>query len=255
MRLFLAVMLFFIVYRPLCILYPWTDWAEHLKVPDMPERLPTRAERQKLASEASDARPFPVTTSVLETLDSVWDFFKPWPNAQTRQKLRTGQDYAAFAVCWVNSRAQFFEYLLNYNTEWAMFTPSTSKYQDVPRARLIFADGSQQEVRGRTEPADVTDYFRWFEVRMLNYEFKVEEGRWRPCAGYCHWLAHRYATNDAGAPLKTIRLFSVRYDLPQPGTDARAAWAAQQGPAKEKVRPDFYEYDVASRNGKLLDTK
>ena len=134
-----------------------------------------------------------------------------------------------------------------------MFSPSTAKHTYILRARLIFADGSSRIEHGRTGPRDITHYFRWFEVRLLNYEYKIDEHRRTACAGFCNLLAHRYPTNDAGAELTTIRLFSVRYDLPQPGVDCRAAWEAQQGPPEKQPYPDFYEYDVASRNGKYLN--
>ncbi len=248
MRFFLGVMLFFLVYRPFCILYPWKDWLEHLQMDDAPARLATRAEREKLAASASPEKPFPVTDSLLGTLDSVWGFFKPWPGANTRARIRERRDYATFAVCWVNSRAHFVEALLLYNTEWSMFSPSVSTRKSMPRARLIYADGSTDEVASDTEPADRTHYFRFCECRVLNYQFKVRPGASLSCAGYCNWLAHRHAEKD-GAPLKTIRLYVVSYDLPAPGVDGRAYWQDAQPEGDD----DFYEYDVAERHGRKLD--
>src|SRR4051794_5677794 len=96
MRLFLGVMLFFIVYRPLCILFPWHTWADQLEMQTWPRRLPTPSERAKLAAQASEERPFPVTDRVLETLDSLRDFFTPWPSPDTRKEIRAARDYASF---------------------------------------------------------------------------------------------------------------------------------------------------------------
>jgi len=58
----------------------------------------------------------------------------------------------------------------------------------------------------------------------LNFAGTAEEA-----FGYCNLLRHRYPESDAGSPLREIRLFVVRYDLPPPGVDARR-WLRILGP-------------------------
>jgi hypothetical protein len=255
MRLFLSFLVFFIVFRSFTVLFAWKEWAKDLRMrPLLPTRLATAQERAKLARNATPDRPDPVREDLMESLDSVWEFFKPWPGEKTRAWIRSPQDLGKWAYCWTASRLEFVENVLGINQEWPMFSPSVSKRKWVARARLIYADRSKVIVRTHGDPEDLTRYSHWFKEKVLDHELKVEDEEYRgeECLGYCNLLAHRHARNKAGKPLKKIRLFMVRYDLTPPGEDPRAWLEAQTGPPENQQFPDFYEYDVASRHGKFL---
>src|SRR5215471_17202027 len=82
MRLFLTLFLFAITYRCFAILFPIEGWSDDFKVRRYPLRLSTLAELGDKAREASDENPHPVRDDLLETADSVWDYWKPWPGAE-----------------------------------------------------------------------------------------------------------------------------------------------------------------------------
>jgi hypothetical protein len=256
MRLLLTLILFDMVFRGFSVLYPWDDWADELDMRVKPRRLPTRAEWAELPAQASAAADRdPRREEVMLTLDSAWDFFKPWPEAAARAKMRTWADGGKWALTWMSSRLEFAENLVGFNEEWPMFSPSVATRKYVARARLVFADGSERTVRGLCDPEDLTRYSHWFEEKILDHELKVKEGgegKARDNKGYCNLLAHRHPRNDAGSGLKTIYLYMVRYNLAPPGADAREWLRGQTGPPKEQVLKDFYEYDVAAREGKIL---
>jgi hypothetical protein len=254
MRIFLCVLLFDIIYRSLSVLLPWSDWISDLDMKKYPRRLATREERERLAAQATADNPNPVLKETMLALDSIWEYWKPWPGPDTRDRMNSRQDRVKFALAWLTSRLDFVENVVGINEEWPMFSPGVSKRKWVARARLIYADGSQRIIRNHGDPEDLTRYSHWFEEKILDHELKVEDDERSidEAFGYCNLLAHRYSRNDAGKELKTIRLFMVRYDFPPPGADARAFLAAQNGPPKDQVYPDFYEYDVARRHGKFL---
>lgn len=257
MRIFLGVLLFDMIFRGFSTTYAWPKWADDLDMRTMPRRLPTRAEMGDLARAAQPDDPDPVREDVMLAFDSVWVFFRPWPDAGVRPRLRTWPDVGRWALVWVVSRLEFCENVVGINQEWPMFSPSASKQQWFPRARLVYADGSERIIRGRGDPEDLTNYSNWWKEKHLDHELKVHEGegKSRDALGYCNLLAHRYAHNDRGAELHTISLFVVRYDLTPPHVDP-AAWLRQQtGPPKDQHYPDFFVYDVASGHGKTLLTR
>ena len=51
---------------------------------DPAARLPTRAEIARLAASVREDRPHPVRDDILFAFDSVWEFFKPWPEPAVR---------------------------------------------------------------------------------------------------------------------------------------------------------------------------
>lgn len=255
MRLFLTFLLFHMVFRGFSVLYPWDDWADELDMRTMPRRLPTRAEWAELPSQATTETPCPRTEDVMRTLDSVWDFFKPWPEASARAKMHTWTDGGKWALAWTSSRLEFAENLVGFNEEWPMFSPSVATRKHVARARLVYADGDERTVRGLCDPEDLTNYTHWFEEKILDHELKVKEGgegQARRNRGYCNLLAHRYPRNAYGVELKTIYLYMVRYNLAPPGADARVWLKEQSGPPEGQVFKDFFEYDVAAGEGKIL---
>src|SRR5262245_45601164 len=109
MRLFLAFLLFEIVFRSFSVCFDCAGWGKSLDMRLAPRRLPTRAEIAELAAKASDENPHPVRDDVLFAFDSVWEFFKPWPEPAVRPKLRTWDDGGRWAVAWLASRLEFFE--------------------------------------------------------------------------------------------------------------------------------------------------
>ena len=255
MRLFLGVLLFDIVFRSLSVLFPWTDWARELDMRFLPSRLPTRAELAELSARDTPEEPNPGGEEVMQALGSAWRFWRPWPGEESRRRIRTAGDGGKFAFCWLCSRLEFVENVCGINEEWPMFSPNVSRRKWVPRARLVFADGSELVVRPAADPGDPTRYSHWNQEKVLDYELKVREGADHAddCFGWCNLLAHRHPRNEAGSPLVRVVCFQVRYDFPPPGADARAFLAAQAGPPPEQVYPDFYEYDVATRHGKCLE--
>jgi hypothetical protein len=256
MRLFLAVLLFDMAYRSLTVALPWKEWNRELALDPMPERLPTRAQMADLSAQSTPEKPHLLRDRILDSFDSVWTFFKPWPDPPTRARLRSGADWGKYTLCWLNSRLEFVENVAGINEEWPMFSPNVSRRQRVARARLIYADGSQRVQRNHGDPEDLTRYSHWFEEKVLDHELKVRDGEGYKdeAKGYCNLLAHRYRLNAKGHPLRKIRLFMVRYRLPPPDVDARAFLAAQNDGAipADRVGPDFYEYDVATRDGTWL---
>jgi hypothetical protein len=256
MRIFLSVLLFDIAFRGLTVAFPWADWAREMDMRLSPVRLPSRAEMAKLRAEATPERPYPVRDEVLDSLDSVWAFFKPWPTEKTRKHLHSGTDWGVYALCWLNSRLEFAENVLGFNEEWPMFSPNVSRLKRVARARLTYDDGSEIIQRNHGDPEDLTHYSHWFEEKILDHELKVKDssGNEDEAFGYCNLLSHRYRLGPRGQQLVKIRLYMVRYYLPPPGEDARAFLAAQTGKElpEDQIGPDFYEYNVAQRRGKWL---
>jgi hypothetical protein len=256
MRIFLFVILFEIIFRGFSVMIPWSDWASELDMRYMPVRMPTRAEIATLSEKASPEQPFPVRDDVLESLDSLWDFGKPWPEARSRAKIRSWSDAGKWTFCWVSTRLAFVENVIGFDQEWPMFSPGVGKRKWVCRARLVYADGSECIVRNLGDPEDLTRYSHWFQEKNLSHELRIKEGTGRANDdfGYCNLLSHRYSEQD-GSPLVRIHLFLVRYDMPPPGEDARAWWTSQTGPPEKQVLPDFYLFDATTRHGKCLVDK
>jgi hypothetical protein len=261
MRLLLCFLVFDMVFRGFSILAPWGDWKDELGMARLPLRLPTRAELAQLYAQA-DAKPgsSPVTDRLVETADDVWAYLKPWPEDEARRRIRSWADVGKWAFVYACTRMEMFENVVGFNQEWPMFSPNVSRRKWVARARLRFEDGSEREVRGLCDPADLTRYSHWNQEKVLSYELKVkdrrshdgDEGPDDDAFGYCNLLSHRYPRNEAGSPLRTIRLFEVRYDFPPPGVDFQAYLKEQSGPPPSQVYPDFYEFDAKARNGKCL---
>src|SRR5262249_50758676 len=155
----------------------------------------------------------------------------------TRVKVRSWEDGGKFAFCWLSSRLSYTEALLGYDEEWPMFSDLAHERRHT-RARLVYAGGSDRVVRQTTQPPDLAPSSCWNQEKVYDYETKVrnEAGHAAHCQGYCNWLAHRYARNESGAALKTIVLYRVWYDLPRPGTDARAHYEEQMERIKDPPR-------------------
>jgi hypothetical protein len=256
MRLFLALLLFDIVFRSLSVLWPWKSWSKQLAMQRLPVRLATRAELDRERARAQPGAPDPFFEDAFESLDSIWEFFKPWPGPKTRRKIHNWRDGGKFALFWLGSRFEFLENVVGINEEWPMFSPSCTGEKYIGRARLHYADGTTAIHRQLGDPADKTRFAHWNEEKRLDHELKICKGRDEDdCWGYCNWLGHRYARNENGSPLKRIVLFTVRYESLPPGEDAYTWWKAQSGPPRDQHLPPFYEYDVATRHGKSISRK
>src|SRR5262245_17680991 len=93
MRIFLGFLLLDIVFHSYAALTPYRDWCEDLGIETRPTRgLPSPERCRELAVNTSETNPAPVEDRVWEAFDAAWDFFKPWPSAQTRRKMRGGLD-------------------------------------------------------------------------------------------------------------------------------------------------------------------
>lgn len=254
MRLFLTLLLFDIIFRSFSIMIPWGAWADELDITIRPRRLPTRAEFAEMRAKADPDEIDPAVDELSKVADSMWEFWRPWPEPSARQKIRTWADGGKWTLVWVTSRLELVENVLGFNEEWPMFSPNVGRERYVVRARLAYADGTERTVRSRGDPEDLCHYSHWFEEKILDHELKIREGRsgsadsW----GFCNMLRHRYATNDAGAALAKIHLFVVLYELPPPTADAREWLAAQTGPPANQVYPDFYTFDAKTNMGECL---
>jgi hypothetical protein len=259
LRIFLSVLLFDMLFRCFAVLYPWTDWRDEMNMTGLPRRFPTPAERAELAQKATPDNPHPVADRVLESFDSLWDFFRPWPDESVRRRLRTPSDGGKFVVCWINTRLNCLENIVGIQQGWVMFSPSVHTGRTVTRARLRYADGTERIERHLGDPDDLTRYFRWNKYRVRSHQMEVQPDRKDECFGYCNLLSHRHARNEKGSALTRIRLFQVRFEFPPPGADAHAFLQEQMRlthdsipSADGPVGADFYEFDAEKRVGTLL---
>lgn len=252
MRIFIGILVFDIVFRSMSVLYPWDEWADELDVAAWPAgRLPTRAEMTKLGEKADPEAFDPVAEESFQGLDALWDYLRPWPGKSIRAKLLTAEDWGKWSLVWLSSRLQFAESVIGFDQRWPMFSPSVSTRKWLVRSRLTYADGSERIVRQHADPEDLTCYAHWNQEKILDHELQVREkpSHVSECRGYCNLLAHRYATNAAGSPLVKISLFDLYYLYPGPDDDPEVFLREQSGPPAEQIRPVFYVYDVATRQG------
>jgi hypothetical protein len=252
MRIFLCVLLFDIVYRSFTVCFPWAEWGRELDMPLMPARLATRAEMEQRAADGADASRLADVEEALAGKDGVLAFLNPWPGKDTRAKLDNWPARGKYVAAWLSSRLDFLENVVGINEEWPMFSPNVGRHKRVARATLIYGDGSEREVRSKGDPETLTRYWHWNEEKVLDHELKVKENREDECFGYCNLLSYRYARNPAGAPLVTIKLFMVSYELPTPAENAWDALAEMSGPPEKQHGPYFYLFDVKTREGRSL---
>ncbi len=253
MRLFLGFLLFDTIFRSIAALTPYREWCKELNIRHYPYGLPDPEEREQLARKRADADHDLVTERVMQSFDSLWDYFKPWPEAQSRKKMYGPGDAGKFAYCWMTTRLGFCENLVFAPQRWTMFSPNVGSWDPVVRARLVYQDGTRESQRTIAEPSDLAhhDNWRFLSEKWLQVTTKLQSDD-DSRRGYCNLLAHRHPRNEAGSPLVKIELIELRYDYPPPDEDARAFLDRQKVPlGKETIAP-FYEYDVASRKGRKL---
>jgi hypothetical protein len=255
MRIFLFAILFDMVFHSLAALAPYKDWRRDLEMSLYPERLPTCEEMGELAEKAGPDNPHPVGDRVLESADSVWNYFKPWPSAATRKKITGWEDGGKFALCWLTTRLGFIESTLRIEQRWTMFSPNVGTGDTLVRSRLAYKDGTGRFERVSADPEDLTHFGHWFKEKVLEYETRLvkdDEAR----RGYCNLLAHRFPASATGSPLVKIYLIKVRVRYPDPDEEDVAGFlrrqSAKDGPPGWKKKAPFYEYDVPTRTGKEL---
>src|SRR5437016_1378722 len=105
-RLIVVFLVFDIVFHSFSSIGGYRDWMEEKDLPRFPKRLPTLREIQEPDEE------FPPGDRAGRALDSTWDYLRPWPDQETRGKLKGWRDYGMFEVCWVSSRLECLENLV-----------------------------------------------------------------------------------------------------------------------------------------------
>jgi hypothetical protein len=249
MRIFLFLILFDMIFHSLAVLTPYKEWCKELRVDTFPERLPTLMEMEDLAGKATPKNPAPAAERVMKSLNSVWDFCRPWPDVDSRPKIQDWPDRGKYLICWLTTRLEFCEHLAGINQEWVMFSPNVAQQKTKPRAWLHFADGSTRQVwQDCADPPDLTRYGHWFVDRINNYEVDVTPNDPEACLGFCNLLANRHRTNEQGQRLMRIELKQVTYQLPGPGMDAKAFLREQtRSPAKVE-RKAFFIADMKTHS-------
>ena len=223
LQLFIGFLIFNMAYHSVASMTDYIDWMKQKEMRRFPRRLPTWQEIRDPSEED------PPGERAMESLDSIWDYFRPWPGRTTREKLEGPREYCMFAMAWTASRLDLFEDLIGVPQRWTMFSPNAYKGCSVARFRLRFSDDTVQELRITGDPADLTRYSHWFDEKILDAELKVVSDA-DSRLGYCSHLAHRYAHNRAGAPLVSIYIYEVEYRYPDPDEDIAEVLASQNGP-------------------------
>lgn len=258
MRLFLTVILVDIVYHSFSSLTPYRDWLDDdWKLERYPKRLPTWDEIAELTANGEGAKNSPTLAErVFESLDSTWDYFKPWPPREIRGKLVTWEDHGMYLLAWTTSRLDFFENLIGVPQRWSMFSPNASKDVTVGRVRLLFADGTRRDVRLLADPEDLTRYSHWLQEKVLDCELKIAGRDGDSRYGYCNYMAHQYRRNAAGSPLTAVYIYKINYRYPNPDEDAYEVLKSQSGPPNWDRDGPNWEYRVeTARMRKLSDAE
>jgi hypothetical protein len=263
MRIFLFLLVFDMVFHSLAVLLPIKKWCKEILVDRFPERLPTAEEREKLAHYDEVAafylgpgviavdKPDPVCERVMKSMDSIWEFFMPWPDSYSRKKIKNWGDGSKFVVCWLTTRLGFFEQLFRIPQRWTMFSPNVGKSDTMVRARLVYEDGSERLVRTSADPVDLTHYGHWWKEKILQYETKLDED-YDARMGWCNLIAHRNRVNDKGSKLVKIYLIKVRIVYPEPDEEDIEEFMRAQNDEDDlhwRTKPPFWEYDVKTREG------
>lgn len=244
MRIFLTLIIFDMVFHSLANVFDYSEWRSELAMTSSPKPLPSWPEICEITDTGKGT---PVSERWMETLDSAWDFARPWPGKESRTKIDSWEKTGAWVSYWLGTRIGFPEKLLGLRQDWSMFSPSVATKKQLARARLVFADGSTQTVRLSCDPVDLTCYSYFGNYRVMNYEDDVHsDGESR--RGYFNLLKFRYPTNQHGAQLDTIFLYTFTYRFPGPDDDAAAFLRAQSGPPGWEKTPS-YEYVV--KTGKV----
>ncbi len=242
MRIFLGLFVFCMVFRSLAALSDYPDWLDKLKMRRFPKPLPTWTEIEN--EEAAKTR-----QRASEACTSFCEYWKPWPDEKTSERIESWSDGGKFIVAWLGSRMELLENTLGLRQEWTMFSPSIATSRTMSRARLEYEDGSLQVVRLASDPAEPTNFTHSFSTyRKMSYETTIlDDSGMRQ--GYCNYLRHRFAENESGSPLRAIYIYEIKYRCPAPGEDAWSVWNTQAGPPEWQKKGPSYAFD--ERTGEL----
>lgn len=252
MRCVLGVLVFDMVARSMITLTPYDKaWREDLELARMPLRMPTTAQRERIVA-GEDDKYATLGERYWATLRSVLWFWSPIPRGKVVPHLNSARDYGKYAVVWIGTRLGFMGALLGLDEDWPMFSPNVRRAHITPRAKLVYDDGTREQLWLLGEPYDPTSFHRWFVKRPLQIDLRLAKD-YDARLGVSRNIAERYATSTEGAKLVSIEMFEVKYSLPGPHQNARKMLAAQaQKPTKEKP---FWRYDVATDKGHTFDEK
>jgi hypothetical protein len=249
MRLFLGAMLFDMIVRSTITLTPFDkDWREDLAMVKFPKRLPTPSDIRKI-QQGKDAAYATVSERYWSTAASVAEYANPWPNEKTRAKIDGIDDVAKYAVVWLGLRLSFFGAVSGVDQNWPMFSPNVRRVRTVPRAKLIFEDGSSEQLWLLGEPWDLTDFSRWMIKRPLQIDLRLDKD-YDARLGVSRHLAHTFPYSKHGSPLKFVEFYKVAYRLPKPDEDPYPVLLRQ---SRKALTEPFWRYDVSTRKGKTLE--
>jgi hypothetical protein len=252
MRLALGLFVFDMVARSLISLTPADKtWREALEVPRLPLRLPTSTQRERIV-DGLDQKYDTLGSRYLATLRSVLWFLSPIPRGKVVPHLNSASDYGKYAVVWVATRLGFMGSVLALDEDWPMFSPNVRRAHITPRAKLVYDDGTREQLWLLGEPYDPTSFHRWLVKRPLQIDLRLAKD-YDARLGVSRNIAERYATSSEGATLVSIEMYEVKYSLPGPHQNAHKVLANQaQKPTYDKP---FWRYDVASDTGRTFDEK
>lgn len=245
-KIFCALFVFDMIVRSLIVLTPVDTWREKFEMASAPKKLPTEKERQQIITDGGS-----YAARLGESFSSLGEFCNPVPTEKTREHLKTPRDWGKYALAWVKVRMKMTCYLVGVDQDWSMYSPDVWQTGSVPRVNLIFADGSERELRLPVEPEDGTHFSRWFEKKRLaaaSMSRKDSDSR----LGYANLLSHQYPQNEQGSPLVRIEWLVVEYESMQPGDDPEEFYHRQGGQPPHTVKPPYWRYDVQTRKGYRL---
>jgi hypothetical protein len=251
------LLLAFLLFRTFAVLYPWRTWATKLDTRRFPATgFPSKGEQRKILENAEGDRAA-LRERWFEAFDSLWLYMRPWPGPNDRPQLTSRTAYLKWHLVYANSRLAWVENVIGFDQEWPMYSPSVGSETTIPRARLVYADDTQRIVRVRADPEDLTCFFRTALYKSTEHELMVsnDENYADEARAFCNLLARRHPTNEDGAEVVEVRLFSVTYVFTPPGEDPREWMKKQTGPPADQISPDYYSYDVRSRRGRFLSEK
>ncbi len=249
LRLFLFAFVVDMGARSLVTLTPYDGaWRTDLGMERFPLPFPTARERLKIEN-GKDPIYETVAERYSKTAASVVDYVKPWPDADVRERMHGAADVGKFATVWVGTRLNFVGALTGVDQNWPMFAPNVRTTRLIPRAKLIFADGSNKQLWLLGEPWDLTSFSRWFVKRPLQIDIRLHQD-FDARLGVSRHLARVHPVSDTGSPLRYIEFHKVFYRLPKPGQDAYDVLRRQ---SRKPLGDDpFWRYDVQSERGRTL---
>jgi hypothetical protein len=250
MRLFLSAYVFDMVVRSMITLTPFdAAWLKDLKMERYPLALPMPSELTTIEQGKSE-RYEGVAERYGASLLSTLEYTSPWPSKKTWGAIESPLDLGKYVVVWVGTRLSFTGALLGLDQNWPMFSPNVRKSRVVPRAKLIFEDGSSKQLWLLGEPWDTTSFSRWFIKRPLQIDIRLHKD-YDARLGVSRHLARTFPYSEAGSALRFVEMYKVTYHLPRPDQDAHRVLEKQN--RKKTWKKPFWRYDVVTRKGKTIE--